>query len=540
MSVIVRGRGGPAGRRRHPSEAQVQSLCGAPRRARRTLTVVPSDPTPALRGPGPSIDAGPTGGRPARILPASVEWGWGMSLKSYDWIAHHGRTRPDKVAMIDLRSGRRRHLRGHAPAGRSAVRSAPAATSASPAATGVAVYSHNDTNTFEVQFACWRLGAVFVPLNWRLAIPELDFIVRDCGPKVMFHEPEFAESAAAICAGAGVDAPGQLGRPVSRGGRLRGRPGQRGGRLRPGRDQPRHHPHHHVHLRDDRPAQGRHDHPRDDAVERRQHDRGVRGQLRHRQPGGPADVPHRRAQRLRQPAFHLGGSNVVMHAFDPDDGLRVLSDPQIGITHFLGVPANWLFMSQAPAFAEVSFPSLVAAGVGGSPTPAELIKVWLDKGVPLQQAYGMTETSPLVLALSKEDAARKIGSAGLPVMHTECRIVDEIGADVGPGAVGELWVRGPNVTPGYWNRPEASADAFTGEWLHTGDAARQDEDGYFYIVDRWKDMYISGGENVYPAEVENVLYDLAGVAEAAVIGVPDDRWVEVGKAFVVARPGADA
>ena len=211
---------------------------------------------------------------------------------------------------------------------------------------------------------------------------------------------------------------------------------------------------------------------------------------------------------------------------------------ELGITHFLGVPANWLFMSQAPAFAEVSFPSLVAAGVGGSPTPAELIKVWLDKGVPLQQAYGMTETSPLVLALSKEDAARKIGSAGLPVMYTECRIVDEIGADVAPGAVGELWVRGPNVTPGYWNRPEASAEVFTGEWLHTGDAARSDEDGYFYIVDRWKDMYISGGENVYPAEVENVLYDLAGVAEAAVIGVPDDRWVEVGKAFVVARPGA--
>jgi fatty-acyl-CoA synthase len=236
-------------------------------------------------------------------------------------------------------------------------------------------------------------------------------------------------------------------------------------------------------------------------------------------------------------AFHQGGTNAVMHTFDPGEGLRVLSDPELGLTHFLAVPANWLFMSQAPGFAEASFPGLVSAGVGGSPTPADLIKVWWDKGVPLQQAYGMTETGPLVLSLTKEDAARKIGSAGLPAMHNECRIVDEGGADVAPGAVGELWVRGPNVTPGYWNRQEATAASFTDGWLHTGDAARQDEEGYYYIVDRWKDMYISGGENVYPAEVENVLYDLPGVAEAAVIGVPDERWVEVGRACIVRRPG---
>ena len=119
---------------------------------------------------------------------------------------------------------------------------------------------------------------------------------------------------------------------------------------------------------------------------------------------------------------------------------------------------------------------------------------------------------------------------GTPALHTECRIVDTDGRDVEVGAVGELWVRGPNVTPGYWNRPEATAESITDGWLHTGDAARQDEDGYCYIVDRWKDMYISGGENVYPAEVENVIYQLSGVVEAAVIGVDDDRWVEVGKA----------
>ena len=145
----------------------------------------------------------------------------------------------------------------------------------------------------------------------------------------------------------------------------------------------------------------------------------------------------------------------------------------------------------------------------------------------------------MVMSLTKDDALRKIGSAGMSALHTECRIVDEAGVDVPAGSVGELWVRGPNVTPGYWNRPDATAEAITDGWLHTGDAARQDDDGYFYIVDRWKDMYISGGENVYPAEVENVIYQVPGVIEAAVIGVDDERWVEVGKAIIVRRPDVD-
>jgi fatty-acyl-CoA synthase len=238
------------------------------------------------------------------------------------------------------------------------------------------------------------------------------------------------------------------------------------------------------------------------------------------------------------PAFHFGGSNVVVHTFVPEEALQVLSDPEVGITHFLGVPAHWLFMSQVPAFADATFPTLASAGVGGSPTPMELIRTWMAKGLPLQQAYGMTETSPMVTALTQEDAIRKIGSAGLPVLHAECRIVDEAQRDVEPGAVGELWVRGPIVTPGYWNRPEATEESITDGWLHTGDAARQDEEGYFYVVDRWKDMYVSGGENVYPAEVEDAIYQLPGIVEAAVIGVPDERWVEVGRAIIVRQDGA--
>jgi fatty-acyl-CoA synthase len=166
-----------------------------------------------------------------------------------------------------------------------------------------------------------------------------------------------------------------------------------------------------------------------------------------------------------------------------------------------------------------------------------LLKVWEERGVALQQGYGMTETSPAVLALDREDAARKAGSSGKPVLHTEVRIVRPDGTDADVGELGELWVKGPNVTPGYWNRPEANASSFTDGWLHTGDATRVDEEGFYYIVDRWKDMYISGGENVYPAEVENVLHQLGAIAEAAVIGIPDPQWGEVGLAIVAVKPG---
>ncbi len=167
------------------------------------------------------------------------------------------------------------------------------------------------------------------------------------------------------------------------------------------------------------------------------------------------------------------------------------------------------------------------------------MEAWTERGVLLAQGFGMTETSPACILLDPGDALRKIGSTGKALTHAELRIVDDAGADCGPDQVGELWVAGPNITPGYWNKPEATADAFEGRWLKTGDAARFDDEGFVYIVDRWKDMYISGGENVYPAEVENVLYQLPQVAEAAVIGVPSDRWGETGLAVVVLKADAE-
>ncbi len=167
--------------------------------------------------------------------------------------------------------------------------------------------------------------------------------------------------------------------------------------------------------------------------------------------------------------------------------------------------------------------------------PVALLERYAEHGIVIRQGMGLTETSPTVFLTDEAHAISKAGSVGKPSLHTEIRVVTEEGVDVERGGIGELWVRGPNVTPGYWERPEANEASFTDGWLHTGDAARIDDDGYVYIVDRWKDMYISGGENVYPAEVEQVVFHHPNVLDVAVIGVPDERWGEVGVAVVVPR-----
>jgi fatty-acyl-CoA synthase len=165
-----------------------------------------------------------------------------------------------------------------------------------------------------------------------------------------------------------------------------------------------------------------------------------------------------------------------------------------------------------------------------------MLREYYRKGITISQIFGQTETSTITF-LSPEDAMLKIGSVGLPVFHGEVRIVDNMGEDVRPGEVGEIIVKGPTLMSGYWNRPELTAETVRDGWLHTGDLALKDEEGYIYLVDRKKDMYISGGENVYPAEIEKVLHTHPKIFDAGIIGIPDEKWGEVGKAFIVLKPG---
>jgi fatty-acyl-CoA synthase len=229
-----------------------------------------------------------------------------------------------------------------------------------------------------------------------------------------------------------------------------------------------------------------------------------------------------------------------MHEFNPEIMLDLMTDRNVGLTHALGVPTNFLFISQLPAFKDAKIDHLQCVAVGGAAPPVALLETYAKKGVLFEHAWGMTETSSIGTSIPKHMALEKIGSCGLPVMHVECKIVDDAGNKLPSGETGELLIRGPTVTSGYWQLPEATAQAFLpGGWFKTGDAARMDEDGYYFIVDRWKDMFISGGENVYPAEVEGMLFRLNGVAEVAVIGVPDERWGEVGRAFIVSEQQAE-
>ena len=250
------------------------------------------------------------------------------------------------------------------------------------------------------------------------------------------------------------------------------------------------------------------------------------------------------------PQFHVGGWNVqpllawwkgatviLEPTFDAARALRLIVEE--GVTTMMGVPATYLFLAQEPGFAVADLSSLRLAVVGGAPMPEALLETWLERGVEIVQGYGLTEAAPNVLCLPPEDARRKLGFAGTPYPHVDVALRDpESGAILdGPG-VGELVVRGPNVFPGYWRNPAATAAAFADGWLLTGDVAERDGEGCYRIAGRIKDMVISGGENVYPAEIEDVLHDHPAVLEAAVVGVPDDRWGEACAAFVVLRPGA--
>jgi fatty-acyl-CoA synthase len=197
-------------------------------------------------------------------------------------------------------------------------------------------------------------------------------------------------------------------------------------------------------------------------------------------------------------------------------------------------------MADSQLFDDVSLESVRYAVVGGEAMPEPLIRTWQEKGVPIRQGFGMTEVGVNCFSLPERDALRKIGSIGFPNFYIDTRVVDDDGADVPSGETGELLMRGPVVTPGYWRDPDATAEAIDEDgWFHTGDLVEVDDEGYFYVVGRKKEMYISGGENVYPAEIESVLYDHAAVSEAAVLGVPDEKWGETGAAFLVIDTGAD-
>ncbi len=236
---------------------------------------------------------------------------------------------------------------------------------------------------------------------------------------------------------------------------------------------------------------------------------------------------------LTTPFIHHGAKIIFLNSFNADRIVELCDTEKV--TVLFGVPTMMKMMSETKAFLTTTFESVRFAIVGGEPMPIPQIELWQKKGVPIRQGFGMTEVGPNCFSLPEGDAIRKKGSIGFPNFYIETKIVDDSGNEVGINQLGELLMKSPVVTPGYWNNAKATSETIQDGWFHTGDIVRKDEEGYFFVVDRKKDMFISGAENVYPAEIEHFLYSNSKIAEVAVIGVPDAQWGEVGKAFIVLK-----
>jgi len=240
------------------------------------------------------------------------------------------------------------------------------------------------------------------------------------------------------------------------------------------------------------------------------------------------------------PLMIVGGTVIFVRRFDPELVLSLIEEYRADF--FAGVPTMYQMLTQAPNWEQADLSSLRFCTSGGAPLPVTLVEQFeREKGVRFKQGFGMTEFGPGIFALAPEDAIRKAGSIGRPNFFVDARVVDEHNQPLPPNTIGELVLKGPSLCSGYFNLPGAMDEVLDDEgWFHTGDLARYDDEWYFFIVDRKKDMYISGGENVYPAEIEQALYRHPAVLQCAVVGVPDERWGEAGVACVVRKPGATA
>lgn len=446
----------------------------------------------------------------------------------FDFAAKRAELSPDAIAFEEADTGLRLTF---AAVNHRAERGATALERLGIAAgERVAILCHNCATFFEVLFACSKARAILVPLNWRQTPAELGPILADCGARLLLHDAATAELAAALGKASGV-------------------------RLMPFAA-------YEALIAETKPARERDTAWPTDRIWYLLYTSGTTGRPKAViQTVGMALANYVNVQQATGltgadstvnflplfhtaginlhtlPVFLAGGASTVLAKFEIDPLLDLIAAGRVSL--FFGVPAIYQALSLSPRLAATDLTKVRHWGCGGAPLPESLIRAFLAKGVRVCNGMGMTETGPTVFLMDPAHAVSKIGSVGKPQLLAQVRLVDAAGRDVPAGERGEILFRGPGITPGYFNNPEATAAAFDGDgWLHSGDVGRRDADGYYYVVDRIKDMYISGGENVYPAEVEAVLTNHEAVLEAAVIGVPNERWGEVGHAAIRLRPGA--
>ncbi len=401
----------------------------------------------------------------------------------------------------------------------------------------IAVYAINSLEYLDLWMACTKVGAILQNLNWRLTTAELLPLILDAQPKVMCYSADFATQITALRP--------QL--PLIK---------------------------HWIAL--DAPAD-----PSDLLFSRRESSSTTFHPIRESSPddpwvicytGGTTGLPkgavltqgnmlwnaintviswgldQNDVAILNAPLFHTGGLNVftlpliyaggtslVCRKFDPDQTFDLIESA--GVTVFFGVPTMFIALQNHPRWESADFSHTKLIISGGAPCPLPVFEKFWDKGVDFKTGYGLTEAGPNTFWLPAEDVRRKPAAVGFPLMHIDVKVVRPDGSLCAVDEGGELLIRGPHVTPGYWNNPDATSQVVIDGWLHTGDLATRDEEGYYRIIGRIKDLIISGGENIYPAEVESAIHAHPAVAEAALIGVPDPKWGEVGRAVIVLKPG---
>lgn len=405
----------------------------------------------------------------------------------------------------------------------------------------VAALLTNSVEFVEILLGSAKIGAIMVPINVRLAGPEVGYILADSGADVLvFHDPLAAPANGALAEPGvrvrhtvrvgGAAAAGEIAYPdLLASGDPEPLDGDVGGR------DP-------AFVMYTSGTTGRpkgailtHDNLQWNAINVMGADTGLHG----------SDVTVAVAPMFHigglgvhtLPLLYVGGTSVILPSFDPVDTLKAMAESRATIQFM--VPAMWSALTQVPDFDSYDLSALRFAMGGGSPVPLTVIDFMQQRGVSFTEGFGMTETAPMVSVLDAASVTTRAGSIGRVAMHVDARIVDDDDRDVPVDTVGELLVRGPNVFVGYWMMPSATAEAFRGGWFHTGDLGRIDAEGYLTLVDRKKDMIISGGENVYPIEVEQVLFRHPGVLDAAIVGGPDAKWGERVVAVVVADPAAE-
>jgi fatty-acyl-CoA synthase len=468
--------------------------------------------------------------RPDVTHPRSVH-GEGMTLSAQ--VARHARTIPDAVALTQD-GVHRTYAELHARAGRLAN----ALTSLGVrSGDRVAVMARNCPETMEAYVACTRLGAVCVPVGFRLTAAEVAHQLGHSGTVVVVVDAEHAatvrEAISLEGSGAGVRHVLVIGDDLEAA--LAAEP-----------EEYAEHP-----VDEAGPAfimytSGTTGRPKGAVLSHQNlyHQTVSRAMTS----GLPVDcrtwligtpLSHIAALATGLPAILLGGRIVLAPGgpFDAAHTLALLERERVSYCFF--VPSQWQEIVRSPALREHDLSALRMITWGAAPATSRLVHELLEAfpEALVGTSFGQTETSPTTTVLLGQEALRKPGSVGRPLVNVECRVVDDRMVDVAPGQVGEIVYRGPMVMLGYWQDPQATAEAFRGGWFHSGDLVRQDEDGYLHVVDRLKDMIISGGENVYCAEVEDVLAAHPGVSEVAVVGVPHPTWGETPLAVVVPRDG---